>query len=301
MSILFKSKKIFHNLFLPHPENNHRAKILHPRIVLFTILFILVINFSIKIISANRPDILGFAVDISKEALLRETNRQRIANNLNPLKLDQQLGVAAFNKAQDMFKDNYWSHVSPLGKTPWDFVSGEKYSYLYAGENLAKDFQDSSSVVAAWMESPTHRDNILNSKYQDIGFAVVNGKLEGEDTTLIVQFFGTRTSDNYLASTENEQKSLDLSDKAMKPAKNITSPNKIRGNQIIKLPQINYFNLIKKSTTIFLLLLSIVLLADAFIIYRKKIVRLGGDSYAHLLLLCAFLTVLLSLGRGSIL
>src|SRR5262249_8899486 len=50
----------------------------------------------------------------------------------------------------------------------------------------------SSGVVDAWMASPSHRDNLMKPTYREVGFAVVNGNLLGEDTTLVVQMFGTK-------------------------------------------------------------------------------------------------------------
>jgi len=106
---------------------------------------------------------LGFATDISIQALLKDTNDKRIENGLQPLTLNDQLNQAAAGKAADMFGNNYWAHISPSGKTPWDFILGANYQYVYAGENLAKDFQDSQGVVDAWMNSPSHKENLLNS------------------------------------------------------------------------------------------------------------------------------------------
>jgi hypothetical protein len=66
------------------------------------------------------------------------------------------------------------------------------YQYTAAGENLAKDFNMSAGVVAGWMASPLHKDNILNTMYNDVGYAVVNGVLQGSETTLVVAMYGAR-------------------------------------------------------------------------------------------------------------
>ena len=74
-----------------------------------------------------------------------------------------------------MFSKNYWAHFAPDGSTsPWDFIHQSGYNYIFAGENLAKGFTDANSVVAAWMNSPSHRENILSNKYKDVDR--VNGK-----------------------------------------------------------------------------------------------------------------------------
>ena len=99
-----------------------------------------------------------------------------------------------------MFNKQYWAHTAPDGKEPWDFMSEAGYSYQVAGENLARDFSTTSAMVAAWMASPTHRANIMNGRYTEIGIAVINGTLEGVETTLVVQMFGTPRSSTVKAS-----------------------------------------------------------------------------------------------------
>jgi hypothetical protein len=90
----------------------------------------------------------------------------------------------------DMLNENYFAHTSPDGITPWYWISKAGYKYVAAGENLAKGFTESEYVHEAWMSSPSHKANILNSTYQDVGIAVVEGTINGEKTTIAVQFFG---------------------------------------------------------------------------------------------------------------
>lgn len=90
-----------------------------------------------------------------------------------------------------MFRLGYFEHVSPEGRDPWYWFHEANYVYRYAGENLAIDFSDANALFAAWMESPTHRANILHPKYTEIGVAVVDGLFADTPTTLVVQHFGT--------------------------------------------------------------------------------------------------------------
>ncbi len=137
---------------------------------------------------------MGFASNIFVDDIIKVTNAYRQENGLPTLRFNPELSQAAQKKAEDMFADDYWAHVAPDGTKPWFFITAAGYDYVYAGENLAKDFQKSESVVVAWMESPTHRQNILNEKFKDIGVAVVNGTLDGYETTLVVQMFGQTLS-----------------------------------------------------------------------------------------------------------
>jgi uncharacterized protein YkwD len=118
------------------------------------------------------------------------TNKARAENVLGPLTESESLNNAAKLKLTDMFANNYWEHTSPSGVQPWDFMKQSGYTYQYAGENLARGYHDSGAIVDAWMNSKAHKDNLLNTKYTEIGVAVGSGKIEGKPVTLVVQMFG---------------------------------------------------------------------------------------------------------------
>ncbi|MCX6791822.1 MAG: CAP domain-containing protein, partial [Candidatus Gottesmanbacteria bacterium] len=174
------------HFFIPHQTNNHRAKALHVDMLLAYVLLFALFNLGIRAAHKVMPDILGYATDINVQQLLADTNAKRQEAGLSPVTLNNTLSVAAANKAADMFVKNYWAHNSPAGATPWDFITGAGYHYTVAGENLAKNFSTSGGVVDAWMASPSHRENLLKAGYRDVGLAVVNGTLAGEETTLVV-------------------------------------------------------------------------------------------------------------------
>ncbi len=180
------------NPFLP---KENRAPTVRKKALTFYITVLLVFYVSLHFFKTAAPGILGFASNIFVEEIVETTNAYRQENGLSELSFDPTLSQAAKEKAEDMFADDYWAHVSPDGTKPWSFITQSGYDYVYAGENLAKDFQKSEAVVVAWMESPSHRQNILNEKFKDIGIAVVNGTLDGYETTLVVQMFGRRPPD----------------------------------------------------------------------------------------------------------
>jgi hypothetical protein len=142
-------------------------------------------------VSSGRLEVLGRVSSISASDLLTDTNTQRVNASLPGLKVNAALSAAAFSKAKDMFANNYWAHVSPAGVTPWKWLGDAGYNYDVAGENLAKNYPTAQATVDAWMASPTHRANMLKPTYQDIGFAVVDGTLDGRPTTLVVAYYGT--------------------------------------------------------------------------------------------------------------
>lgn len=185
---------------LPHPDKPRRAKLLSPLSLLTYSLFVLTLFFSTRTLALHLPGILGFASDIKVEDLVNLVNQKRSENGASGVRLDPTLCEAARKKGEDMFAKGYWAHVAPDGTQPWAFFAQVGYDYIYAGENLAKDFQTSGAVVEAWMNSPSHRQNLVSPKYDEMGLAVVNGSLNGYETTLVVQEFGRRKSSQSLAT-----------------------------------------------------------------------------------------------------
>lgn len=133
------------------------------------------------------------ASEINAQNLLSLINKQREAENLTPLKENQSLDNAANLKAKDMINRNYFEHYA-YGLTPWDFIRLSGYSYLYAGENLAMDFNTAEGMVNAWMKSQKHRDNIMNPDYTNIGFGIVKGTYTENgaqhETIMVSNMFG---------------------------------------------------------------------------------------------------------------
>jgi hypothetical protein len=179
------------NWFLPHEGNNHKAHLIKSY-SLFLLCFVFTfLQISLNLFLLSKPAVLGFSANITPERVIDLTNKEREKQGLGSLKENKLLSEAARQKAADMFAFNYWAHISPSGRTPWTFFTDVGYRYQYAGENLARDFRDPESVVQAWMASPSHRENMANPKYQEVGVAVVDGSLQGVETTLVVQLFGT--------------------------------------------------------------------------------------------------------------
>lgn len=138
--------------------------------------------------------VLSYAVSSNANRILAATNTQRVNNNEPSLVENDQLTQAAQTKANDMAARNYWSHNTPEGTQPWAFVTNTGYSYDKLGENLAAGFSDESSVVKAWMASETHRANILDPTYTQVGFGFANSKnysaAGGGPMTIVVAYYG---------------------------------------------------------------------------------------------------------------
>ena len=120
------------------------------------------------------------------------TNQARLQNGLKALATNPSLTTAAQHKAVDMLDRGYFDHTSPDGRQPWDFIQTEGYQYIYAGENLALDYLDASTMFRGWMNSPEHRANILFPNYQEIGVATYSQVTDGVVKVVAVQMFGSR-------------------------------------------------------------------------------------------------------------
>jgi uncharacterized protein YkwD len=179
-----------HYLF-PRHSNDHKAKLLHVSSLLLISGFLLSFQLLINYLPRSGVKILGYAANISTDEVIRLTNQKRTEAGVPALRYNSFLSQGALAKGNHMLANQYWAHIAPDGTEPWKFFTDVGYKYRYAGENLARDFTNPQSVVDAWMASPTHRENLLSTKYVDIGVSVVEGNLNGVDTTIIVQFFGT--------------------------------------------------------------------------------------------------------------
>lgn len=276
--------------FVPAESNNRRARILHPTGLTVLVALVLVFQFTLSWTSKTYPQILGYASQITAQQIIDITNVKRHEQGLGTVKYDPQLTAAAAAKAADMMARDYWAHVSPIGTQPWFFISQAGYGYRYAGENLARDFNDSAAVVQAWIDSPSHRENLFNPKYQDIGVAVVDGTLTGHETTLVVQMFGTKLT---AQPTPKPQAigTVDVVQAAEAPA--VASAMAVQ-------PVANPMSLAKIVNLGILGVLVLVLVIDIIEVRRNKITRWTSKSFAHLLFIIVLIIAIIIVGRGKI-
>ncbi|PIR80324.1 MAG: hypothetical protein COU25_00870 [Candidatus Levybacteria bacterium CG10_big_fil_rev_8_21_14_0_10_35_13] len=315
--------KFLAHFFIPQISNNYRSKILHPKILSIFIIFFFLSGFLIYFVKNNYPQVLGISSDISIEQLLILTNQKRQENGLSPLKLDSQLMQAAMGKGSDMFSKNYWAHISPDGTTPWVFIKNAGYGYVYAGENLARGYSNSEDVVNAWMNSPSHRDNVLSSKYEDVGFAVVSGNLTGEETVLVIEMFGaTRLAgEPSIASEETSSEIAVITPTPVSlvggispiptaapsliptptPVNNQVARQVLTRNSNFQIePIVNGAVFSKDLTRSITSVFIFVLILDMVIIERKKILRFVGHNLDHVLFMGLILGAIFIIMKGSV-
>ncbi|KKS98678.1 MAG: hypothetical protein UV73_C0001G0199 [Candidatus Gottesmanbacteria bacterium GW2011_GWA2_43_14] len=288
--MLLKLGHFIAHFFLPHHTNNYRAKTLHHPSILIYVLFLLLIQTVYIQVRKTNPNILGFATDINIERVFQLVNWERQKEGMPVLSYSMELSGAAAEKAGDMFDKNYWAHISPTGTTPWEFIVRNGYQYIYAGENLAKSFDTSEEVVMAWMNSPTHRVNILKREYTEIGLAVVNGRLNGEETTLVVQEFGSR--DRTLPVSDLTESSMRI-EPVLQPVPAVAQA------QIRPLPAAT--SLPRLLSLVLAEFMLVLLMLDSVFIWKHKTIRLTGHSLAHILFFLTLLGAMSATGLGAIL
>ena len=179
--------------FIPHELNGFRPHFLSRKNSLHLIGIVLFFELVLFIIPAF--NFTSYVEDLNLGAVLPSvlstlTNDERAEQNLPELRENEVLNKAAQLKAEDMAAKSYFAHTSPEGLTPWHWLSVAGYSYSYAGENLAVNFVDSEDVTEAWMNSPTHKANIIHGAYTEVGTGVARGVYKGHDTIFVAQVYG---------------------------------------------------------------------------------------------------------------
>lgn len=282
-------KDFLHHLFVPRESNNHRAKVLHNSNLFLVAVFLFLASFFIQSFKSTFPSVLGITNNVNVDSLLLLTNKEREANGTDLLTINAELSQAAAKKAEDMLKNDYWAHNSPDGTTPWVFIKNAGYNYVYAGENLARGFSSSEDVVTAWMKSPSHRANMLSSNYKDVGFAVVTGKLKGEDTVLIVEEFG---SQDIPVVAKKPATSAISSNKTLALAKSFSPP--------VSKPIINSVSFASNINRIVISIFIFAFVLDMIVVERKRIVRFVGHNADHVFFLILMFLLIGVLTKGVI-
>ncbi len=160
--------------------------------------------------SSNRNDVgvLAYATEMSSQQLLESTNKQRQKAGKPTLRANQSLATAAQTKAVDMANKNYWAHITPDGKAPWYFIDQSGYSYSKAGENLAYGFATSNDTITGWLNSQTHKDNMLDDSFSEVGFGFVNASNyndSGKETIVVAMYGQPKGTESALAAdTDNK-------------------------------------------------------------------------------------------------
>jgi hypothetical protein len=189
--------------FIPSQKNNFTATLLKKKFLAVMAVGILIFNLVVPVnINAAAADQV-----LNSNNLVNKHNNERLKNGLSKIKINQQLTLSAQNKANDMLRNNCWSHYCPDGRSPWEYFKDVEYDYIFAGENLAEGFYTIDTVMSAWMNSPTHKENILRDKYTEVGFGFAYGNFQNNtDNLIVVVHFGTQSSNAIFSDNEKNIK-----------------------------------------------------------------------------------------------
>lgn len=173
--------------FIPSEYNDYKPWVITPQALAVFCVVIWGLRFLL-------PSVVTYAANtIDAVDLMAKINLERTQRFLPALTTNSKLITAASAKAQDMITRSYFAHVDPDGNYVWPRVTAAGYSpYTSLGENLAMDFTSAGDVINAWMNSPTHRANIVNEKFEDQGLASVAGFYDNSrETIAVTSLFGT--------------------------------------------------------------------------------------------------------------
>lgn len=112
----------------------------------------------------------------TREELLKLVNEERVKNGAAPLVIDERLNQSAQEKVDDMVKNNYIAHESPInGRHGYELAADiMKYDCITLGENISFGRNDTTDIVSGWIGSDKHHKAMINTKYSLTGFGIAN-------------------------------------------------------------------------------------------------------------------------------
>lgn len=197
-------KHHLHNFFIPHEGNNYHPHILHTkRAVLYSGVFVMmkVIVFAFVLLLPLRAFVMPDVLAEEQKNIIDLTNDLREQKGIPLLDREKKLYTSSQLKADDMVARDYFDHVSPDGQGLAYFLGQAGYEYRVAGENLGMGFFQASDLVQAWINSPTHYANLIDTDYDEIGIGLAMGEYEGMPTVYVAQHFGRPSSRGVVAGT----------------------------------------------------------------------------------------------------
>lgn len=269
------------------------------------------------------PTAVSFAEStIDAGDLMVKINIERTQRFIPALLTDQRLDSAASVKSNDMLARGYFAHQNPENDYVWPTIEKTGYTpYLTLGENLAMDFVSADAVVRAWMNSPTHRENIVNDRFQDQGMASIFGLFEpNHNSILITNLFGTllnstpapavakaSTPPAPIQPVEPTNKQTETLAELETVIETIIDPSPLHQNQteiLVTGPTTNipvsedvqFLNFFRIFISILVAIYALFLIVDSIIIHQAKIQRVNMHASPHtVIFLIIVLTSLLTL------
>lgn len=296
-----KQKSISHRLikvFIPHRHNNYSPWISRIPGLLSIMAVLVLLHFGINSLGLTSID--DGKSDGKNTQLLEQVNKRRKEAGAQPLKIDKRLDKAAQEKAEHMISNDYWAHVGPDGIEAWSFLAKNKYFYQEAAENLARGFRTPDGVAAGWMASPAHKKAMLNPAYTEVGFGKVDGRLSGEDTTVVVGMFAKPLEGATVSSATSTKNAIALQGQASRF---------VTGNDAVEFSLLNPISLHSTLTLpgeialIILSILVLIYLIQHIMVRRRNVVwypKVHQQPVLRILIIIGIIVLIISTSFGSI-
>ncbi len=275
-----KTKQKLKHHFIPCDENEYTPHALRSK----ALIHYMGIIFLVKLIATATLFALypspAMLIENIPEKMIQLINNTRNEHQIHSVENNVILTRAASAKAKDMIQKSYFSHTTPDGKTPWEFIERSLYQYMAAGENLAMGFSSAETAHGAFLESESHRKIILNDRYNDVGIAGAYGIINGKESVVLVEFFGsTEPKSQYLLRQQsNQDKNFNTSNK-----------NLLKENGAVAGEEIEMEELVTPSE----ILISVPETSKARIIANK--IASAGNTILTLILIYLFVAFMLNL------
>ena len=173
------------NFLIASESNNFRPPVLSYKAFLIYGLILILLRI---LLTAALP---AQSAAVESTTLMGLINQERQQRNISVLFTHPSLLSASAQKSQDMIDRDYFNHIDPDGNYIWGKIVAAGYTpYQLLGENLAVDFATSEGIVKAWLDSPSHRANLLNTQFVDQGLTALYGDYQGRYTNLTASLFG---------------------------------------------------------------------------------------------------------------
>ena len=299
---MHKAIKKIHHWTIPHEGNEFRPHaVRHKTLAFYSVLLISVKVLILALATFAFPSPAEFST-ITINRIVELTNKERIAIGLPALNHNKVLDLSARKKAEHMIKNNYFAHNSPDDIKPWHWFKEADYNYTFAGENLAMNFIEAEETIEAWMNSPTHKENIVSEDYEDIGIAVMVGIIDGYKTTLVVQHFGktyTAVSGDVFPSssppvTEKEAEEVKQEIEVKQPEPKINIPNGGSSQQVeLKESTNTWVVTVIKYAEIFILILLIFVILNLILTMIVRVEIQHKPIIVHIMLVILLALILI--------
>lgn len=296
------------NFFIASAQNNYKPAALSYKAMIVYGILLLVLRLFLGSLKAE-------ATAIESNALMAMINEERTNRNLNALFTNSALLKAASLKSQDMLARDFFAHVDPDGNYVWPKIIAAGYTpYKLLGENLAVDFSTAEGMIKAWLDSPTHRANLLHKEFVDQGLSAQFGDFQERYTNVTTSLFGSLTQIIKSKKIARAPVTPPPPPKQEIKGEDIPSPGELEPVVPEKVtppppppffmpakPQKTGSNLIEAFDvsriifTVFGLFLLIILALDSIIIYRQQMIYARSHSSYHLstLLLLVLISILI--------